>query len=186
MVVSAVRKAGPPAWHSAGRRKPHPKYDYRDRGAAAPLLVQFCCQRRARAPARWSLAYVRVFPLDGDWMFDPSRACHSCAMFTPWPAARPAFSGKQIIADAIDLASTRFLAFRELDPTDPFVACERREIDPCGHHVRFGQEHGAQIFWEFVDDTGRNDFCHAGLTLKPIHRQSGIFFDQSRYVCRVH
>ena len=91
-------------------------------------------------------------------------------MLAARPAARAAFSFEEISANSLDLTISRFLLFRGQDPTNPFVACQRREAGPRRQDLRVGGENCPQIVWDLVDDARWNGFPHMSRAQTPFYR----------------
>jgi hypothetical protein len=81
------------------------------------------------------------------------------------PAARPALSLHKPRARPLDPPAPCFRLFGILDPADPLITRERRNILPRGQRSRVGRQGLAQIIWCFVYYAGGDVFFGHGVSV---------------------
>ncbi len=73
-------------------------------------------------------------------------------MWAARPTARPAFAVLEVLAAPDDALRSRLGLFGGVDPADPFIAGERRNIPPGRQRLRIGAERRFQVQRQSVHD----------------------------------
>lgn len=79
-------------------------------------------------------------------------------MRTPRPTARAVFAVGEVCAGAFQSLGSRLFLAGGVDPADPFVARQRRDVFPRCASFRRGQKHVPQICGQGMEHTGGGFF----------------------------
>lgn len=88
-----------------------------------------------------------------DLLFKPL-LCAGSAVWTTRPAAGPAFSFAQILAQSFKMFLPRLGGLDDRDPADPFVSGKWRKTVPSFQYGRITQQSLLKILGHFVNDAG--------------------------------